>query len=120
MLCLIYIVYQARELSHSFHFHSVKENVINLLSLFLGIVLIVVTLKYKFSQKSIFAKIAPLEFIERDINTGYDKDCFNLIVNNISHTPISASQTRLFCSDEFIKKCEDRSKNEVTLNHYIS
>ena len=66
------------------------------------------------------AKIAPLEFIERDISTGYDKDCFNLIVNNISHTPISASQARLFCSDEFIKKCEDRSRNEVTLNHYIS
>lgn len=66
------------------------------------------------------AKIAPLEFIERDISTGYDKDCFNLIVNNISHTPISASQARLFCSDEFIKKCEDRSKNEITLNHYIS
>ncbi|UTC68193.1 MULTISPECIES: membrane protein insertase YidC [unclassified Treponema] len=66
------------------------------------------------------AKIAPLEFIKRDISTGYDKDCFNLIVNNVSHTPISASQARLFCSDDFIKKCEERSANEVTLNHYIS
>ncbi|MGP1593867.1 MAG: membrane protein insertase YidC [Treponema sp.] len=66
------------------------------------------------------AKAAPLEFIEHDINTQAKKNCFNLIVNNLSHTPLSAQQARLFCNETFVKKCEERCINEVTLNHYIS
>ena len=65
-------------------------------------------------------KAAPVEFIKHDINTDCDKNCFNLIVNNLPHTPLAPPQARLFCPEEFVRKCEDRCKNEVTLNHYIS
>lgn len=65
-------------------------------------------------------KAAPIEFIKHDIDTHCNRNCFNLIVNNLPHTPISVQQAHLFCSESFVKKCEERCKNEVTLNHYIS
>lgn len=65
-------------------------------------------------------KAAPLEFIAYELDTNNEENCCNIIVNNLSHTPLSASQARLFCSDEFIQTCEARGKNDITTNHYMS
>lgn len=65
-------------------------------------------------------KIAPVEFIKKDININHTTNCFNLIVNNVPHTPLALPQAQLFCSKEVLEICKTRCKNEITLNHYIS